>query len=189
MSTKIYHEIEIENYNLKLSKFNKDHEKNRKNLRKLVIRQFIKEKAGQGKKEKTSRYKYFVEELCSGNRIYLTRPAYFNKGFDFVIHIENYKFSNKKDYPKYKDIKKDLRKKKRNNIRSYYKLLEAIKEVFECKDPNDIYHKYRKRLEIPNFGLPSELILKVIKWLFIEQDITYWNWSGRNMFMQGVNNI
>lgn len=24
-------------------------------------------------------------------------------------------------------------------------------------------------------------ILKAIKWLFIEQDIRYWNYSGRNM--------
>lgn len=28
---------------------------------------------------------------------------------------------------------------------------------------------------------PIAIILLAIKWLFIEQDITYWNWSGRNM--------
>lgn len=30
-------------------------------------------------------------------------------------------------------------------------------------------------------GLPADHILKTIKWLFIEQDIRYWNYSGRNM--------
>ena len=30
-------------------------------------------------------------------------------------------------------------------------------------------------------GLIILIILLAIKWLFIEQDITYWNWSGRNM--------
>ena len=28
---------------------------------------------------------------------------------------------------------------------------------------------------------PIYIVLLAIKWLFIEQDITYWNWSGRNM--------
>ena len=32
-------------------------------------------------------------------------------------------------------------------------------------------------------GLPVDHIVKVIKWLFIEQDITYWNTSGRSMLM------
>ena len=30
-------------------------------------------------------------------------------------------------------------------------------------------------------GLPVDHIVKAIKWLFIEQDIRYWNYSGRNM--------
>ena len=35
-------------------------------------------------------------------------------------------------------------------------------------------------------GLPTDLILKVLKWLFIEQDITYWNRSGRDMFYNSI---
>jgi len=33
---------------------------------------------------------------------------------------------------------------------------------------------------------PIAIILLAIKWLFIEQDITYWNWSGRNMLMNSL---
>ena len=30
---------------------------------------------------------------------------------------------------------------------------------------------------------PIAIILLAIKWLFIAEDISYWNWSGRNKFM------
>ena len=36
---------------------------------------------------------------------------------------------------------------------------------------------------------PAEMILKVFKWLFIEQEIRYWNYSGRDMLWQGVPSI
>ena len=42
------------------------------------------------------------------------------------------------------------------------------------------------------FGIcsyPVDMICKCIKWLFIEQDITYWNWSGRNMLYNGIKNV
>lgn len=35
-------------------------------------------------------------------------------------------------------------------------------------------------------GYNSAMIILVIKWFFIEQDIRYWNYSGRNMFMLAV---
>jgi hypothetical protein len=177
------------NLKIKLNEFSDEQENNRNNLRKLVIDEFIKERAGQGNKEKTSKYKYYVEELSSGNRVYLTRPVPLNKGFDFIIHVENHKFLNKKDNPRHDDIGDDLRLKKTKNPQAYKKLLLAMQEVFECRDPDDIYHKYQKELGVANWGLSSELILKVVKWFFIEQDIRYWNWSGRNMFMQGITDI
>ena len=38
-------------------------------------------------------------------------------------------------------------------------------------------------------GCPVDMICRCIKWLFIEQDITYWNWSGRNMLYNGIRSI
>lgn len=174
---------------IKLREFSKDHEQNRNNLRKLVIDEFMKEKAGRGKEDNTSKYKYFVEELSSGDRVYLTRPVPLNKGFDFIIHVENQKFLNNKDNPRHDDIGNDLKLKKQRNPQAYNKLLLAIQEIFDCRDPDEVYPKYQNELNFTNCGLSPELILKVIKWFFIEQDIRYWNWSGRNMFMQGVANI
>jgi len=34
-------------------------------------------------------------------------------------------------------------------------------------------------------GYPIDLILGVVKWLFIEQDVRYWNYSGRAMLFSG----
>jgi hypothetical protein len=35
-------------------------------------------------------------------------------------------------------------------------------------------------------GFPCDLILAVLKWLFIEQDIRYWNYSGREMLWNSI---
>ena len=68
-------------------------------------------------------------------------------------------------------------------------MLKAINEVYFCKDPDDFYSDYSDDLEPLNNGLSPELILKVIKWLFIEQDIRYWNWSGRKKFMDYIKRV
>ena len=174
---------------VKLTKLSKNLEQNRNDLRKIVINRFIKEKAGQGNQENTSKYKYIAESLSSGDRVYLTRPVPLNKGFDFIIHVENCIFMNGKDNPRHSDIIEALKKKKQINSKAYSKLLQALEDVFNCKDPNDIYPKYSKHLSPISKNLSPELILKVVKWLFIEQDIRYWNWSGRYMFMEGIRSI
>ncbi|MGD0597642.1 MAG: DNA adenine methylase [Sedimentisphaerales bacterium] len=172
---------------IKLDNIAGNHEKDRNSLRVLLLDNLVKEKAGTGNKEKTSNYHYNVETLTGGNRIYLTRPVWLNKGFDFIIHVEGYKFLNGKDNPQHNDIANDLKEKKQKDSISYQRLLKLIDLVFLCNDPEDIL---RKEL-IPTFevGFSIELLLKVIKWLFIEQDVTYWNWSGRHMLMSGINGI
>ena len=59
----------------------------------------------------------------------------------------------------------------------YARLYGLLRRVFECEDVTD------DEMEIIHFntGLPIDHILKAIKWLFIEQDIRYWNYSCRNM--------
>jgi len=173
----------------KLTSLEDNHEKNRNNLRKIVINCFTKEKAGHGTGDDTSKYKYIVETLSSGKKIYLTRPAPLSKGFDFIIHVEDAVFINGRDNPKHDDISEDLRNKKQKDKQAYAKLMHALENVFYCKDLEHIYPEYESDLAIFTEGLSPELIMKVVKWLFIEQDIRYWNWSGRNMFMNGIKNI
>jgi len=67
------------------------------------------------------------------------------------------------------------------------KLHQAIEQVYNCEDPEDILPEYA---DIKfNVGHPVDLILKVIKWFLIEQDIRDWNYSGRQMFKEGIDGI
>lgn len=59
----------------------------------------------------------------------------------------------------------------------YKELYKVIKKVYEC---HDIKEAEYDNIEFTT-GLPTDHILKTIKWLFIEQDIRYWNYSGREM--------
>jgi hypothetical protein len=172
---------------IKLDNITGNHEEDRNALRILLLNNLVKERAGSGNKEKTSKYHYNVETLTCGNRIYLTRPVPLNKGFDFIIHVEGYKFLNDKDNPRHDDIFNDLREKKQRNFDSYQHLLKLINLVFLCNDPEDILCKEPMPAFEVDFSI--ELLLKVLKWFFIEQDVRYWNWSGRNMLMSGINGI
>ncbi len=69
----------------------------REELRKTIVNTFLSEKKGywNGTTQVVTRYKYFVETLQEGNRIFLLRPTFLNKGIDFQVWIE--KFDRQKD--------------------------------------------------------------------------------------------
>ena len=173
----MYHEIdfEVRNYT------------SREELRKTVVSKFLEEKPGLGRGDDASRYRYNVETLSDGRRIHLTRPAYLKKGFDFRINVEETIFLTRHEYPKHDDIFDDLRLKRRENPTMCRGLHQALERVYNCEDPEYILSEY---IGIKfNMGHPVELILKVIKWFFIEQDIRDWNYSGRHMFKDGIDGI
>jgi len=167
---KIYEEYNLD-FELRLN--------SREKLMKKAVETFISEKPGYWKdgKKHVTRYNYFVENLKDGRRIYLKRPTFLNKGIDFQVWIEKFDGENDKR-PSHQDIFKDLKLKKSENPKDIPKLIEAIDRVWNCEEPDEVL----KDLKV-NFkeGLSVELILKALKWLFIEQDITYWNYDGRGM--------
>ena len=165
----------------------------RQEIRSKLITTFLAEEPGTGKGDNESKYRYFVEKLSNGNRIFLERPARLNKGMDFVVNVEGHTFySNKKTKkdgapkkipaPAHYNILDDLKEKKISNPSEYKKLKTEIDNIFNIKA-----YTY-KNIKF-NSGLPVEVLLSVIKWLFIEQDVTYWNFSGRDMLMEGIDNI
>ena len=159
----------------------------RAELRKIVVSQFLKEEPGLGGGDNASHYRYNVETLSDGRRIYLTRPAYLKKGFDFRINVEGTTFQTSHEYPKHDDIFDDLREKRRRNPAMCKKLHQAIERVYNCEDPGNILPEY---IDIKfSTGHPVDLILKVIKWFLIEQDIRDWNYSGRQMFKNEIDKI
>ena len=160
----------------------------REGVRRELVELFLNEAPGEGKGEKSSKYKYYVEETRKGDKVYLKRPAPFNNGFDFEVHV-NVKFVssgiNKKgrnysrstSRPAHKHILEDLAAKKAENPTLFFKVAEVIEMVYKLEDISSIDFDSL----IFSSGFDTELIVKALKWLFIEQDVTYWNFSGRTM--------
>ena len=151
----------------------------RNELRKYVVLKFIEEKAGQGTGKLVSRYKYIVEIFSDGRKLYLLRPARFKMGFDFQIWMENWNKSNTDGMPSYKDIIQDLKLKEKENQQNFNILLQAIDKIFICEDDDRILNWLKAKNIIFSNGENIDVLLKIIKWMFIEQDIRYWNFSGR----------
>ncbi len=140
-------------------------------------------------KEKKEEMIAFVETLRNGNRIYLERPGRLNKGCDFVIFIENHiTFNNGNDKPPRHDfITNDLIIKNQNLTKANWNLLlQAIEAIYNC-EPFQIAFAFCNNL--PTSGETYELILKTLRWLFIEQDVTYWSGQGRNMLYNNILNL
>ena len=163
-----------------------------------MIKKFLEEKPGNGNKELTSNYVYYVETLEDKQRIFLTRPAALNKGFDFIIHVENKSFrhvSQKRksvyynDIPSMDNIINDLIRKRRADRTVFRQLYKLIERVYNCEEPDKILSKINIDECRFQSGYSVEFLLKIIKWFFIEQDIRYWNWSGRYMFLNRIRQI
>lgn len=161
--------------------------KSRKELMKAVIMKFLNEDCGYWERgtKHVMRYRYYVETLNDGRRIYLYRPARLNKGMDFQVYLE--RMDGRADkMPSHKNIFDDLRLKKQENAKEYSKLMMAIDRVWHCEEPNDVLKDLTFSFKK---GLPTDALLKILKWLFIEQDVTYWNWDGRMMLLRAISNL
>ncbi len=166
-------------------------ENSRADYRRTLTELFLKEP--NGSYGNPSKFEYNVETDKNGNRIYLKRPTNLNKGFDFEVHVSDQRFKHvskkgrvsQSDRPSHSNIIEDLTAKKAEDPVQYSKLRAIIDRIFACDEilPQEYNIFSFKR------GYPVDLICKCIKWLFIEQDITYWNWSGRNMLYNKILSI
>lgn len=187
----------------------KDFDERRNHLRMNIVNSFGKEAPGTiNLEDKKTKYRYIINEIKSQNQIYqiiLERPAYNYKGFDFVVKVlkkdnpEDKIFINNNNTtsrPSHNDVKKDLIIKYKYDRKLYFWLIEQIKKIYYI-DKSINYEEIReKQKEIDNsknknfFGLNIELLLNIIDWLFIEQDIRYWNGLGRkyiyNLFIAPI---
>lgn len=159
----------------------------RKELRDSVVKKFLDEKAGYWKdgRKYVTRFKYYVETLSDGRHIFLMRPTFLNKGIDFQVWVENYK-DGKDGRPSHNDIIVDILSKKKENKEQLLELLKLIERAWLCKNPEDILKDCKLNFKS---GMSLEMLLKILKWLFIEQDLTYWNYDGRGMLWSGIQTI
>ena len=174
-------------------------EKARKNIRDSVIDLFKLEKAGCGKGANSTRVIYCMEKTLNNEIIYLQRPAHLNKGFDFTVNVKDYNFkapTNKNQdrlthRPTHDSIIKLLNLIKIKNKTDYLLIIKAIDKIYFCDEPSLLLldSRFEQLVNRRIDGVEYETLLYVIKWLFIEQDITYWSFSGRKMFYTGLKNV
>ena len=138
-----------------------------------------------------TKYRYNVERCEDGSRVYLLRPTWLNKGFDFMVNVEGFRSKTRtprgptKEMPSHKDVIHDLTEKTNDRPDRTQSWFDSVCAVYECADPSTVLDHHAD-IRSAQVGLPSDQLLYVIKWLFTEQDITYWSQTGRDMFMKAM---
>jgi hypothetical protein len=135
------------------------------------------------------RYRYNVESFSEAGVVYLHRPAFLNKGCDFTVHCsplisrnDGKKFTN----PRHRDLVSEILfiLNETPSFKEY--IINSIQDVYDCKNINTICYGISTKFNNKEISDRFERVLKVLKWLFIEQDITDWNTSGRAMLMTNI---
>lgn len=162
----------------------------RNEVRMRLVEELSKEDPGNGRDEKASRYTYYVEKLLDGRRIFLRRPANLHNGFDFLVCVENTNFAEegkrKRNFPKHDEIVNDLLMKKSACPQQFFRLMNMIEDIYLCRKN---YQASDFKFFSFSWGFSADLIALTLKWLFIEQDIRYWNYSGRAMLWVGLSQM
>ena len=163
---------------------------NRADVRREVIELFLLENPGTGTGDDCSKYWYNVESI-KGYSIILKRPVPLNKGFDFTVNIDGLYFKKNRRYnhPSHSDIVSALTYCRDAKPSLYAHVKTALSQIYNCRPYNKESIEEICFLDYESHEHPIEIILLAIKWLFIEQDMTYWNWSGRNMLWNGIRDI
>lgn len=153
----------------------------RKEKRYALISKFLEETPGNGTGKYSSRYQYDVEKYQDYG-IFLKRPTQLNKGFDFTVNVDGMYFKKNKKYsnPSHQDIFDALSYCKRSYPGEYDAVKKAIIDIYHCDQP-DLSHINAYFCDYKGKKHPIQVILLAIKWLFMEQDCAYWNYSGRKM--------
>ncbi len=160
----------------------------KKEYREKLIKLFLKEAPGSS--EEVTEYFYYVDSDDAGHRIYLKRPTALNKGVDFEVRVEDVQFRYGKygniistgNRPSHRNIYDDLAGKKEENAAKFAQLKPIFDKIYNCEEVTDAEYA---QFSFSN-GISVGLLMKCLKWLFIEQDITYWNRSGREMLYNGL---
>lgn len=135
------------------------------------------------------KFRYPVENLPDGKQLFIYRPGGLNKwNFDFKVEVVEELGLGKGSHD---EIVLDFRNKKHENPDKFSMLLQALTGIYESSE-NDIdnllrdYHDLKTSFQT---GANVEIILKVIKWMFIMEDIVYWNYQGRSMLYNALKEV
>jgi len=139
--------------------------------------------------EPYTNYRYNVEVCQDRKRVYLVRPTRLNKGFDFQINVEGFTHRTKSarttEAPSHDDVLEDIAQKLKENPDLRRDFFEAICLVYDCHEVDLALERHPNLTNIRS-GMETDKLLRIIKWFFIEQDLTYWLWRGRDKFMAAI---
>ena len=131
---------------------------------------------------------YPVEQLPSSlqllsedkdNRLFIFRPGGLQKcNFDFKVNVTPELGLGKGTHAA---IASDLSNKKQENPQEFVKLIDAIEEIYSGSenDVDKVLAKYPHLQASFQTGAQVDVFLKILKWMFIMEDIVYWNYDGR----------
>jgi hypothetical protein len=161
---------------------------NRREFRSALIGAFVDEEPGTGTAEQCTRYIYEVDASPSGHTIELHRPAFLNKGIDFTVRCLSVVFNGKNPHwrhvPTHDDLIEVLASLKAEYPRRYRDVSASLTRVYHCQGRVNLKAIADISAEpaVPRAeGCPADVAVLIAKWLFAEQDLTYWNNSGRAM--------
>ena len=126
------------------------------------------------KKERGIEFRYPVEDLSNGEKLYIHRPGV-KWNFDFKVEIS---INCGLGEGRHDQIALFLRRIKKQHKEEFNKLWKMVFNLYYCKD-NDVDSMLRKNPVIYEEIPKDDILLKVIKWLFIMEDIIYWHYEGR----------
>jgi|GEM_PF-588133 len=153
---------------------------------KTVVNTFIdfeKDKKGKG-----VIFKYPVEDLSIGGSLYIIRPGK-KWNFDFKVDLKQEYLLERGTHDQIALI---LRKIKNKNRDEFNKLWSSLINLYDCIEC-DVEKLLKDNPIVLEDSPQPDIFLKVIKWLFIMEDILYWHFEGRaflyNFFLYSVSEV
>lgn len=166
----------------------------RATMRRSLVEAFLEEAPGTGRGAGATRYTYVVDTSPSGHDIELYRPAQLNNGFDFTVRVPSLVVSDLRapwcSVPRHDDLKGLLHQLASQDLARYAAVQDAIHKVWLCEPVGgelaDL-STFVATATCPGANdCPADTVVLIAKWLFAEQDLTYWNQSGRAMLLRGL---
>ena len=139
---------------------------------KKVVTHFI--EFEKDKKGKGIEFQYPVEELSLGIKLYIHRPGV-KWNFDFKVEVPP---NCGLEEGRHDQIAILLREIKNSNEVMFNRLWNIVYNLYHCEN-NDVDAMLNKTYISSINNLAPDVLLKVMKWLFIMEDIIYWHYEGR----------
>ena len=133
---------------------------------------------------------YEVEQLKDGRKIVITKPGGKRsfgraKREDFMVWVYDPGDSSLW-LISHNDISEDLKEKGKVNPIETIKIIDALERVFNGEEPSEVLKTTSLN---GNIGEPPDVLLKVYKWIWGQEDCNYPIGKGREMSMKGIRQL